>query len=601
MNSNFEGGTMKHHGKLRPGSAVAALVAAWMMMVMGVAPALGADPAREPDPTPEVTTPAPAVQQPQEAEDTPSRAEALPPAPESRRRQRLNEVVSVGSSAVVNAEQSASEVVVVYGDATIRGDVRGDVVVVFGKLLLEGKVRGDVVVVLGEAEIHGEIDGDTSLVMSRSHFGSNAEVDGDVMAVGVAPEIDDGASLKSSPELVSLGPLMGYFDGAKEYLFQGVLFLRPFPPRVGWVWIAAGVFLVFHLMLALILARPLGLCMETVREQPARSFLVGLIVCVLVGPVSLLLSFTVIAPLLIWIVFFALCIFGRVAAYGAAGAALGRAAGVVGWAHPLGAVLAGSVVLYLSYMIPVVGLIVYALALPLGLGAVLIRVFDAINKERPTKVGLPRRDGLAAARALASGAPGPANHGFSSSGPVADVPVGTPPIGEPIATGTVTDSAPPSATPPPATPASPPPYTSIPQPPRVIPLVGMDDLAMPRVGFWPRFGASLIDLVLVAVVNMATFQSAQSFWTLWAAYHGLLWAWKGTTLGGAVLNLRLVRLDGRAMDWQTAVVRVLGAVVSLVPLGLGFFWASWDPEFQSWHDRIAGTTIVKPERRVSLV
>ena len=68
-----------------------------------------------------------------------------------------------------------------------------------------------------------------------------------------------------------------------------------------------------------------------------------------------------------------------------------------------------------------------------------------------------------------------------------------------------------------------------------------------------------------------------------------------------MLNLRLVRLDGRPLDWQTAVVRVLGAVVSLVPLGLGFFWASWDTEFQAWHDRIAGTTVVKPERRVSLV
>jgi uncharacterized RDD family membrane protein YckC/cytoskeletal protein CcmA (bactofilin family) len=591
---------MKQHGITRPGSLLAALVAAWMFLMTGFQLAWAADPAPDPGSPAEAAAIVPSEPEPAVVVAPSSPVPEPFPAPEAPRRQRLHEVVSVGSGATVKADQSASEVVVVYGDATIQGDVRGDVVVVFGKLTLEGRVRGDVVVVLGEADINGEIQGDTSVILSRSRFGPRADVDGDVVAVGVAPEIDPAASLKSNPEIVTLGPLMGYFDGAKEYLLQGVLFLRPFPPRVGWVWIAAGVFLVFHLLLALILSRPLGLCMETVREQPARSFLVGLIVCVLVGPVSLLLSFTVIAPLLIWMAFFALCIFGRVAAYGATGAALGRAAGVTGLAHPLAAVLAGSVVLYLSYMIPVVGLMVYALALPLGVGAVLIRVFDAINKERPPRPGLARPENFVAASGLVSGAPGPATHSFDGAGTNLG---GTPVMaasGAPIPSGPSTEPVPPSATPPPTTPPSPPPFAG-PVPPRVIPLAGVDDLAMPRVGFWPRFGASLIDLVLVGVVNAMTFQSAQSFWTLWAIYHATLWALKGTTVGGSVLNLRLVRLDGRAMDWQTAVVRVLGAVVSLVPLALGFFWASWDSEFQSWHDRIAGTTIVKPERKVTLV
>lgn len=588
---------MKRNRSLLKSAAVPALAVGWLMLVLGLfAPrGWGADPAITDDPGAPGSAVATEILAP--STNAPDPADVAEPATEPPPRQRVGEVVSVGSTAEVAVSQSAGEVVVVHGDATIDGDVRGDVVVVFGKLTLRGSVRGDVVVVLGEAEIDGEIRGDTSLIMTRGHFGPRADVEGDVMVVGVPPVIDAGASLKSSPEVISLGPLVGYFEGAKDYLLQGALFLRPFPPRVGWVWVAAAVFLLFHLLIALVLSKPLGQCMDMVRLQPARSFLVGLIACVLVGPVSLLLSFTLIAPLLIWIAFFALCVFGRVTAYGAAGAAMARAAGMPGFAQPLGAVLLGSVVLYLCYMIPLVGLMVYGLALPLGVGAVTLWIFDAIKKERPPASGMPRREGLNAASALASGMPGPATHAFASSDstPVPPSASATAAGAESVGSGTFSGSVPP---PPSGTPPS---FSVPPVLPRAVPLGDMEALASPRVGFWPRLGAALIDLVVIGAVNVVTFQSAQSFWVLAAIYHAALWAWKGTTLGGSVLNLRLVRVDGRRMDWQTAMVRVLGAVVSLVPLGLGFFWASWDAESQSWHDRIAGTTIVRPDRRVSLV
>jgi uncharacterized RDD family membrane protein YckC len=121
------------------------------------------------------------------------------------------------------------------------------------------------------------------------------------------------------------------------------------------------------------------------------------------------------------------------------------------------------------------------------------------------------------------------------------------------------------------------------------------------VGFWPRLAATLIDLIVIGFVNALTFETLKSFWLLVGVYHLLMWSWKGTTLGGAILGLRLIRLDGRTLDWQTAAVRVLGSLVSLLPLGLGFFWVAWDDQYQSWHDRIAGTTIVKTDRRMALV
>jgi uncharacterized RDD family membrane protein YckC len=37
----------------------------------------------------------------------------------------------------------------------------------------------------------------------------------------------------------------------------------------------------------------------------------------------------------------------------------------------------------------------------------------------------------------------------------------------------------------------------------------------------------------------------------------------------------------------------LTSFLSALPIFIGFFWASWDPERQSWHDKIAGTVIAR--------
>ena len=50
-------------------------------------------------------------------------------------------------------------------------------------------------------------------------------------------------------------------------------------------------------------------------------------------------------------------------------------------------------------------------------------------------------------------------------------------------------------------------------------------------------------------------------WNHWAYFVGF-YAWKGTTLGGIVLGLKVVRLDGRKMDFACALVRTLGAMFS---------------------------------------
>ena len=54
-------------------------------------------------------------------------------------------------------------------------------------------------------------------------------------------------------------------------------------------------------------------------------------------------------------------------------------------------------------------------------------------------------------------------------------------------------------------------------------------------------------------------------------------------------------------DWSVAVVRALGGFLSLAVAGLGFIWVAFDDEKQSWHDKIAGTTIVRVPKGTALL
>jgi uncharacterized RDD family membrane protein YckC len=88
---------------------------------------------------------------------------------------------------------------------------------------------------------------------------------------------------------------------------------------------------------------------------------------------------------------------------------------------------------------------------------------------------------------------------------------------------------------------------------------------------------------------------------LLATYGAIMWKLKGTTVGGIVCDLKVVRIGGGPLDWGTAVVRALGCFLSLVVAGLGFIWIAVDREHQAWHDKIAGTVVVRVPKGVGLV
>jgi len=84
-----------------------------------------------------------------------------------------------------------------------------------------------------------------------------------------------------------------------------------------------------------------------------------------------------------------------------------------------------------------------------------------------------------------------------------------------------------------------------------------------------------------------------------AAYFVLSWLRGGQTIGMKPWRLRVVRADGSALDAKQALLRFAVALVSLLPLGAGFWWAFVDRERRAWHDLAAGTRVVRMEKAKS--
>jgi uncharacterized RDD family membrane protein YckC len=125
-------------------------------------------------------------------------------------------------------------------------------------------------------------------------------------------------------------------------------------------------------------------------------------------------------------------------------------------------------------------------------------------------------------------------------------------------------------------------------------------LSLPRASFWERMGAAFLDTVLVSLLG-GLVGGPPLFFLVALAYFAGMWAWKGTTVGGVVLKLKVVRLDGQPVTFPVALVRCLAAAFSVIVFFLGFLWIAWDPDKQGWHDKIAGTVVVRLPQTQSLV
>ena len=130
----------------------------------------------------------------------------------------------------------------------------------------------------------------------------------------------------------------------------------------------------------------------------------------------------------------------------------------------------------------------------------------------------------------------------------------------------------------------------------------MEQLSFPRATFSSRIAGGVLDVVLVLILTamIDDFEHMNIFFLLLIVYVVGFWAWKGTTVGGIICQLRVVRVDGAPLRFVDALVRGLSTVFSGLVLGLGFLWMLRDPDRQAWQDKIAGTFVVRVPRHYPL-
>ncbi len=136
-------------------------------------------------------------------------------------------------------------------------------------------------------------------------------------------------------------------------------------------------------------------------------------------------------------------------------------------------------------------------------------------------------------------------------------------------------------------------------------------------GFWIRFVAFAIDMVLMAIVDTLVADrlgfpeldperlglqrylidsSPELLLSLvTSSIYGMLMigTWGGT-VGKLVLGLRVVRFsDGGRVPYGLALGRQLAEILSLLGAGLGYLWVALTPSKRAWHDYLCDTRVVR--------
>ena len=424
------------------------------------------------------------------------------------------------------------------------------IVVIAGDVKVEGRVEGDVVVVGGKAEILGHVTGSVVSSLGSAQLGDEAKIDQDVVVVG--GEFQEGANsfVGGQKNWIALGNTVPNFKGAFQWIASGPMKGRWLPLGFVWPWVVAGVSVLLYVFLAIVLAKPANHCTNALSQQPLASFLSGVLIIILTGPLLMLLLVSVVGIIVIPFVIcagVAALLFGKMVTLRFVGEQLGRQLGGGLFTQPLIGLLLGCLLVLVLYTIPILGFLTWGLLTPLGLGAVFMASIQGSKKREDPIMSAPR-----------DYAAGP------GSAPSSEVTLDLPPT------------------------------------PAFSQSVGSDALLLPRVGFWRRFSASFLDLILIAVLSALAGQPV-IFLVLLLMYHVGMLGWKGTTIGGTILGIKCFRTNGSSMDYGSAAIRAVSAVFSILVAGIGYFWAGWDSEKQAWHDKIAGTIVVKMPKGAALL
>ena len=135
------------------------------------------------------------------------------------------------------------------------------------------------------------------------------------------------------------------------------------------------------------------------------------------------------------------------------------------------------------------------------------------------------------------------------------------------------------------------------------------------VGFWARVGAAIIDTILFLIIcaPLVTMIYGRDYWLdparvgfiagpadfvinwLFPAVAVILfWIYRQATPGKMAIGARIVdaKTLGKPSTGQL-IGRYLAYYVSIIPLMLGIIWVGIDGRKQGFHDKLAGTLVIR--------
>ena len=487
------------------------------------------------------------------------------------RRHRRGDAPLFGQNIVVGPNESVHELVLIGGSADIQGEVERDVVAIGASVNLSGRIGGTLVIIGAEGKLAGHVEEETVIVLGRGDITKTAELESDAVLIGGPFNISPEASIGGEQVTIPFGDLVPKIEWLKKYFVSGPLLGRWLTFNMAWPWAVAGTFLAVYLATLLVFPAAARAVYLSLEERPVTSIFTGLLTLILFAPLGFLLVVSVAGILVVPFMMIALILavlFGKVGVICFLGRGVGKTTGATSLQAPLLAFIVGAIILTLSYAIPLFGMFAWGLATVFGLGGAIVALTNTFKRE---EANVPPAPVLVSTLRTDTGHTG----------------TGTMPAASEAIPGSATAA-----------------IATTPAPPIVdfTRLNPQDTVLLPRAGFWKRLLATLLDLLLISVVVIALPVIGPAlFIPIAVVYFVAMWAWKGTTIGGLVLGHKIVRTNGGPVDFSVALVRSLTSLFSLLIFFLGFLWAGWDREKQTWHDKIAGTVVVRMPRGFSLL
>ena len=147
----------------------------------------------------------------------------------------------------------------------------------------------------------------------------------------------------------------------------------------------------------------------------------------------------------------------------------------------------------------------------------------------------------------------------------------------------------------------------------------MENEDLEYVGFWSRVGATLLDSIflIAATLPVLLFIYGSEYLAPDAPFSQgaadilisyvfptvavvLFWSAKQATPGKMLIGAKIVDAStGNVPTTGQFIGRYFAYLLSTIAFFLGFIWVAFDSRKQSWHDKLAGTVVVRSKNRPS--